>query len=283
MDRMRVLLSEIDLLAAVSPSDVSVGEVVYPARGRYGPRWQRNLQLLVVYTGSARVWVDDRAAATVPAACVGLLLPGHLERFAFDDETATHHAWVEFPVDAPPAALERFAQLPAVLPTSHALVMLVAEGIKVARTPLSTREPLLAALSVAAIWQYVGEAESRVDRHTEPVERAQRFMHEHLTDPSVDLGQIAAAAHVSAPHLIRRFRAELGVTPMAYVWRERVARGIDLLRSTGLSVGEVAARSGFVSVYHFSRRIKAHTGLPPTEIRARWIASGSDAEPDPSG
>lgn len=272
---MRIVLSEIDLLARVKPAEVSVGEVVYPVRGRYGPRWQRNLQLLIVYSGSARVWIDDRPVATVPAEWVGLLLPGHRERFAFDDETPTHHAWVEFPVEGPPQALERFAQLPAMLPTSHALAMLVAEGMRVARTPLSTRDPLLAALAVAAMWQYVGEAESRLHRRTDAVERAQHFMHEHLSDPFVDLRRVADAAHVSAPHLVRRFRAELRVTPMAYLWQERVEHGIDLLRSTGLSVGEVADRSGFASVYHFSRRVKAHSGLTPTEIRAE--ASGARA------
>jgi Helix-turn-helix domain len=51
----------------------------------------------------------------------------------------------------------------------------------------------------------------------------------------------------------------------------RVAIGIDLLTHTGLPVGDVASRSGFKSVYHFSRRVKEETGASPTAVRrAGW-------------
>ena len=60
---------------------------------------------------------------------------------------------------------------------------------------------------------------------------------------------------------------------MAYLWQRRVATGVDLLSNTGLPVGAIAARTGFKSVYHFSRRIKEHTGVAPTQVRReRWIS-----------
>ena len=82
---------------------------------------------------------------------------------------------------------------------------------------------------------------------------------------------------MSPAHLVRRFRAELGTTPMAYLWERRVAVAVDLLQSTGLPIKEVAARTGFRSVYHFSRRVKAQAGVPPTEVRARQSSSSADA------
>jgi len=104
-----------------------------------------------------------------------------------------------------------------------------------------------------------------------PVEAARRHADAHLADPDLDLRALAAAAHVTPAHLVRRFRAELGTTPIAYLWQRRVAAGIDLLTQTGLPVGDVAGRTGFKSVYHFSRRVKAQAGVPPTAIRsARW-------------
>jgi AraC family transcriptional regulator of arabinose operon len=268
---MRILLSEIDLIAAMIPSEVSVGDVVYPPGGRYGPHSQREVQLLIVYSGSTRVWVDDRPAVTIPAEWVGLLLPGHRVLCAFADESPTHHGWIEFPVEDAESVLDRLEALPAMLPTSRALAVLATEAIAVASTPFSTMEPLVAALSAAAVLRYVGEAESRVRGGDDTIERAQRYLHDHVSDPHVDLQQIAQAVHVSASHLVRRFRAEIGVTPMAYLWHQRVATGVDLLRSTGLPVGEVAVRCGFSSVYHFSRRVKSQTGLSPTELRRRWV------------
>src|SRR5437867_2811778 len=149
MTTIRVLLSDID--------QVSVGEVVYPPGGRLGPRWQRDVQLVLVHSGSARITVDGGAPATHAAGSVALLLPGHRERFAFADDVPTHHSWIQARLPDPPAALiARLAALPAALPASTALTELVRDAVAVARTPLSTARPLLAALAAAAIWRYVG-------------------------------------------------------------------------------------------------------------------------------
>jgi AraC-like DNA-binding protein len=261
MATMRVLLSEID------PAHVSVGEVVYPPGGRLGPRWQRDLQLVLVHSGSARVTVDEGEPTTHGPGTVRLLLPGHRERFAFAAAERTHHSWIQARVAAP----ARFAALPVSLPASTALTELVREAVAVARTPLSTTRELVSALAAAALWRYAGEAEARTQGVAGPVDAARRHLHAHLADPGLDLRAVAAAAHVTPAHLVRRFRAELGVTPMAYLWQRRVATGIDLLTHTGLPVGAIAARAGFKSVYHFSRRVKEQTGMPPTAVREeRW-------------
>lgn len=257
---MRRVLSDVDL---------SVGDVAYPPGGTLGPRRQRHVELVLVHAGSARVSVDGEHRATLAPGTVGLLLPGHTERFAFATAEPTHHAWIEgAPAGAP---LDRLARLPPALPASTALTDLIGAAVDAARTPLATARPLLAALAAAALWRYVGEAESGAGGPGDAVERARRFLHAHLGDPGVDLAQTARAAHVTPAHLVRRFRAELGVTPMAYLWQRRVATGIDLLRNTGLPVGDIAARTGFKSVYHFSRRVRAATGSPPTVVRReRW-------------
>jgi AraC-like DNA-binding protein len=259
MATMRALLSDIDL------ARISVGEVTYPPGGRLGPRRQHDLQLVLVHRGSATIAIDDQPPFVVEAGNVALLLPGHHETFGFDD---VHHSWVQAHVGE---VGEPFTTVPRTLPLSGALADLVAAAVATARTPLATARPLLAALAAAAFWRYAGEAEAGPARADDAVERARRFAHAHLADPQLDLAGLAAAAHVSPPHLVRRFRAELGVTPMAYVWRRRVALGVDLLAYTGLPVGVVAARSGFKTVYHFSRRVKSETGLAPSALRAaRW-------------
>ncbi|MEA2275087.1 MAG: hypothetical protein QOC78_47 [Solirubrobacteraceae bacterium] len=99
----------------------------------------------------------------------------------------------------------------------------------------------------------------------------------HLADGSAGAGRTTCSS-CSPAHLVRRFRAELGATPMACLWQRRVATGVDLLTNTGLPVGDVASRSGFKSVYHSSRRITEHTGAPPTQVRRdRWTRSVSSS------
>jgi AraC-like DNA-binding protein len=118
-----------------------------------------------------------------------------------------------------------------------------------------------------------------VDGPADAVELARRYLDLHAGDADVSLEGVSGAAHVTPAHLVRRFRAELGTTPMAYLWQRRVAAGVDLLTNTGLPVGEIARRSGFRSVYHFSRRVKQATGMPPTELRRRgWSRTSPGAE-----
>jgi AraC-like DNA-binding protein len=274
MATMRGLLSVVDLMdEGLRPAQVSAGAVIYPPGGRLGPRWQNDLQLVLVHSGSVSIRIDGEERPPQAEGWVGLLLPGHSEEFNFATARATHHAWVQARLaEPPPRLLARLAALPVAIPASTALTELVREAVAVARTPLPTATPLLGALAAAAFWRYVGDAESGIDRSgRDLISRARTFLHGHATDPGLDLRRLAAAVYVSPPHLVRRFRAELGVTPMAYLWERRVAAGIDLLVHTGLPVGDIAARSGFKSVYHFSRKIRDHTGLPPTELRReRW-------------
>jgi AraC-like DNA-binding protein len=265
MATMHVLLSEVDL--------VSAGDVVYPPGGRLGPRWQRDVQLVLVHEGSARVSVDGGAPLSITARCVGLLLPRHREEFAFDEQVPTRHSWIQARAKWRGGGPAQWSggDPARVLPLSGALAQLVQAAIAATRTPLPTAEPLANALAAAALWRYLGEAESREHGPGGVVEEARAFLHAHLGDPHVTLARTARAAHVTPAHLVRRFRAELGITPMAYLWRRRVETGIDLLTHTGLPVGDIAARAGFKSVYHFSRRVKAHAGRPPTALRhERW-------------
>src|SRR5687768_9569736 len=122
-DRVGMLLSGID---------VSVGTVTYPPGGTLGPRSQRDVQLVLVHRGSARMWVDDEPRR-LGAGEVGLLLPGHRERFAFDSAVPTRHSWVQAHVPGLPAPLhERLAALPPALPVSPALEALIREAVAAA-------------------------------------------------------------------------------------------------------------------------------------------------------
>ena len=241
---MHDLLPEID--------HVSVGTVTYPPGGTLGPRTQSDLQLVLVHAGSARVWVDG-VARELAAGQVGLLLPGHRERFAFDARVPTRHSWVQAHVPSVPA---RLLALPPALPLSPALDALAREAV---------------ATTAAALGRYVGEAERRRPERARPVDDAQRLIHARLADPGLTVETIAEAVHVTPAHLIRSFRTEHGVTPKAYLWDRRVALAVDLLAHTGLPLAAIAERCGFRTAHHFSRRVKRATGLPPAALRrARW-------------
>jgi AraC-like DNA-binding protein len=277
MATMCALLSRIDLAAGLQPVRVSAGEVVYPPGGRLGPRWQHDIELVLLYSGSARIAVDEEPPLVLRPDSLALLLPGHRESFEFDPREETHHSWVQLGIAGP--VPDRLVQAPRTLRASAAMNQLVREAVSGARGPLPTADELVAALAAAALWRYAGEAEAGVDGPAGAVELARRYLDLHAGDADVSLERVAAAAHVTPAHLVRRFRTELGTTPIAYLWQRRVATGVDLLTNTGLPVGEIARRAAFRSVYHFSRRVKDATGMPPTELRRRgWSQPGPPSE-----
>src|ERR671924_717403 len=75
---------------------------------------------------------------------------------------------------------------------------------------------------------------------------------EHL-DTGLTLEQMAAAAHLSAYHFARQFKAATGMPPHQYVIARRVERAQQLLQpDSDLSLAEIAAHAGFSDQSQFS-------------------------------
>lgn len=98
------------------------------------------------------------------------------------------------------------------------------------------------------------------------------WMLEHL-DEDLAVPTLAARALMSERTFARRFRAETGVTPAAWVARQRVARAQELLERTDASVDEVARRCGFGTAallrHHFARTL----GTTPLAYRRRFTCA----------
>ena len=82
----------------------------------------------------------------------------------------------------------------------------------------------------------------------------------------------ARVAGLSGFHFLRVFQRQLGVTPHRYLTLERLRRAQALLRSTTLSVTEVALRVGFGDLSHFQHTIRAQVGVTPGAFRRRGLA-----------
>ncbi len=79
---------------------------------------------------------------------------------------------------------------------------------------------------------------------------------------------VAAVAHISEAHFIRRFRSVFGETPHRYLQRRRVERSMFLLRETERSVTDICLDVGFTSLGTFSRTFREIIGETPSGYRA---------------
>jgi AraC family transcriptional regulator len=93
------------------------------------------------------------------------------------------------------------------------------------------------------------------------------YIEENLAQP-IALRQLSTLAGISARHLERAFRQAIGVPLHAYVVRKRIARAQDLLLSeAGMSIDEIAGRTGFSSSSHLASTFRRQTGYSPTAFR----------------
>jgi AraC family transcriptional regulator, transcriptional activator FtrA len=80
----------------------------------------------------------------------------------------------------------------------------------------------------------------------------------HL-DEGLSLKTMAHNANLSVRQFSRRFQATTGTTPHQWLIHQRILRAQELLEKDGLSIEEIAQRSGFGSAaamrQHFSRQV----------------------------
>lgn len=100
------------------------------------------------------------------------------------------------------------------------------------------------------------------------VARVRDFIRSNIANP-ISLGDLAAVAGYSRYHFVRAFKATTGLSPYAYMLRERVSHGQELLRHCDEPIGDIALKAGFSTHTHFSTRFRATAGVTPAEYRRR--------------
>jgi transcriptional regulator GlxA family with amidase domain len=139
-------------------------------------------------------------------------------------------------------------------------------GVEVAETVarwlvMFLRRPGTQSQFAAPVW--------RSQARDAPVRQAQELID---ADPSADhrLGVLARRVALSERHLLRRFTAELGVTPARYVARARVESARRELESSDDTVAAIAARVGFGTAESMRRTFVRDLGAAPDDYRRRF-------------
>lgn len=99
--------------------------------------------------------------------------------------------------------------------------------------------------------------------------RAVRYLHEHFAHP-LTLRELSRTLGVSERHLRACVQQALGQSPPRYLIRYRVERAKDLIAHRELALKDVAARTGFKSIHHFTRTFTRLVGVPPAAWRRAY-------------
>jgi AraC family transcriptional regulator, transcriptional activator FtrA len=95
------------------------------------------------------------------------------------------------------------------------------------------------------------------------------WMLENLRD-DLSVDQLAAKAHMSPRTFARRFKADHGTTPAAWLARQRLIQAQRLLEETDLGLDRIAYECGFGSAAVLRQNFSRTLGTTPTAYRARF-------------
>lgn len=88
-----------------------------------------------------------------------------------------------------------------------------------------------------------------------------------LNSPRISLEYLSRKYHMNANYISNRFRKYFGMTPIS-MRRELVfKRSCEMLRTTGMSVGDIACALGFDSTFSFTHFFTARAGVSPSGFR----------------
>ena len=84
-----------------------------------------------------------------------------------------------------------------------------------------------------------------------------------------NLAETAGRHFISVPQLIRRFKAETGQTPYAYLMALRLQTAEMYLKYTGRTVEEIGWQTGFAGTSNFILQFKKRYGVTPAQYRGQ--------------
>lgn len=98
------------------------------------------------------------------------------------------------------------------------------------------------------------------------LQQAINYIHKYL-DQDLSIAQLAKVINISPTYFASLFKHATGISPHQYVIQQRVKRANLLLRTTDLSIADIAFQVGFSSQSHLTQQFKRLTQLTPKQVR----------------
>ncbi|MDA3962030.1 MAG: AraC family transcriptional regulator [Planctomycetota bacterium] len=216
-----------------------------------------------LYWNSEPGWVIRRKGQEIPLDPDRVVLVAPETAYETQGGPATLHRFVHFTLDAfpviPPPQIWS-------LPCEGTMLALAtaAEASMYHKPPW----PTMAAVSSWCLHciAQLDEADLRDPGYGASINEALIYLHRH-DDRAVDNDELAGVVAMHPNAFIRRFKAEVGLTPQRYHLRRRIDRACGALLHSDDPIDEIAAAVGFADRNHFTRVFTRIRGIAPARFR----------------
>lgn len=283
-----VLANDRDMQWGLTVSTVGYEEIApgdpYPTRGHADGyyfhveegRELNEYQLLYITEGKGVFTSTHQQETELNEGDMFLLFPGEWHTYHPDPETGWKSYWIGFKgknIDERVGLRFLLREKPIYhIGFSSVIVQLYESAYATATAEEAYSQQLLAGIVNHLIgMMYSLERNIELNKnhaHVDMVNRARLRIREAL-ESSLTIQQVAEELGVSYSNFRKLFKEYTGLSPAAYQQDPKLQRAKELLKTTNLSIKEIAYRLNFDSPDYFSAKFKIKTGRKPSEMRMR--------------
>jgi AraC-like DNA-binding protein len=228
---------------------------------------------LVFITKGQGVFETETGTQRITAGTVFFLFPGVWHRYRPDEQSGWEEYWIGFKGNYPESLMNKsfFSKDHPFIHTGHDEYLQSLWHQLIERIELGTNgyQQIISGIAL----QILGLLHTRTvhknksdESDYSPVAKAKFLMNESIGE-KMNMHQVAASMFMGYSCFRKLFKKELGLSPNQYLLDIRIKKAKELLLSTDFSINEIAGKTGFESIYHFSKFFKQKNKLSPSLFR----------------
>ena len=205
-----------------------------------------------------------------------LISPGQINTYSADQEQPWKYVWLEFDGLMAAEYLNE-AGLSALQPIYQSESVELAEQVRDTMLYIADHSDasilrLIGFLCILLDTLIQSSSTRQKTHHTQLrdfyVQEAISYMEQHY-QRNITIEEIAGACRLNRSYFSKLFKEKKGYSPQEYLIQLRLSKAADLMRTTSMSIGDIAASCGYPNQLHFSRAFKQRYGVPPREWRSQ--------------
>lgn len=244
----------------------------------YGPYIRNHYLFHYVISGTGTLMADDTNGITqtyqVKSGQGFMLFPGQINTYIADKNLPWEYVWVEFDGLRAKGAVE-LASLSMNHPIYHARskdlrenmfseMMYLVEHKDMPPLHLIGHGYLFLDFLTRSAANVTAQKSGRVRDFY--IKEALTYMEQNFQN-DISVEDIAATCGLNRSYFGKIFKEALGKTPQEFLLNYRMIKASELLKLTGLSIGDISNAVGYANQLHFSRAFKNMYGMAPREWR----------------